>query len=173
MIRQVIRYILFFVFLVLLQVVILNNINFGGSINPYLYIAFILALPLNTKKAWVLILGFIMGLTIDLFVYTPGINTAATVFLAFARNAILPYLEPRDGFDPASRPSVSDYGWSWYLRYILFLVPIHHLALFLLDSFSIKDFGHTLFDSLASMAFTFVLIIFTQTSYSGRKPARE
>ena len=45
-VRNIIR----FVFLVLLQVLILNNIQFSGYINPYFYIYFILLLPFDTPR---------------------------------------------------------------------------------------------------------------------------
>lgn len=169
MIKQVLLHIVSFLFLLLFQIAILNNINFGGKINPYLYVLFILALPFSISKAWVLLLSFVMGLTIDLFVYTPGIHAAATVFLGFSRNVLLPFFEPRDGYVPGSKPSVSDYGWGWYLRYTIILVVLHHISLFLLDAFSFSNLTNTIFNSLSSAAFTILLITFTQTSYSRRK----
>lgn len=168
MIKLIAKYIAYFIFLVLLQVMILNNINFAGNINPYLYIIFVLALPFNVSKSGVLILSFLMGLTIDLFVYTPGINAAATVFLGFSRNLLLPLFQPRDGYEPGTHPSVAHYGWSWYMRYAVILVILHHVALFFLDAFSLKNFGSTLLNSLYTAVFTLILIILTQSSSSKR-----
>ena len=58
---------LFFLFLLCLQVFILNNINFLGYINPYLYIAFIFLYPLEENKFPLLFLSFILGISIDFF----------------------------------------------------------------------------------------------------------
>lgn len=173
MIRLVAKYFVYFVFLVLLQIMVFNNINFSGHINPYLYIMFVIALPFNVSKSGVLVLSFLIGLTIDLFVYTPGINAAATVFLGFSRNAILPFLEPRDGYEPGTHPSVAQYGWIWFMRYAIILVLLHHLALFFLDAFSLKNAGSTILNSLYSSVFTLILIILTQSTSSKRSVLSE
>lgn len=61
-----------FVLLVLAQVLILNNIQFLGYINPYIYILFIFSLPYRTPQWLILSLAFILGLTIDIFSKTWG-----------------------------------------------------------------------------------------------------
>ena len=168
MIRLIAKYIIYFIFLVLLQVTVLNHINFMDHINPYLYILFILALPFSVSKSGVLLLSFLMGFTIDIFVGTPGINTAATVFLGFLRNILLPFLEPRDGYEPGTHPSVAEYGWAWYMRYAVALVVLHHVALFFLDAFSLKNSGITVLYSLYSSVFTLILVVLSQSGTSKR-----
>ncbi len=78
-----------FILLVLLQVLVLNNIQFMGYINPYLYILFILSLPYQTPKWFVLLLGFRLGLTIDVCSNTMGMHAFATVFVAFLRGGTI------------------------------------------------------------------------------------
>jgi len=56
-----------FVILIFLQVLILNNINFLGYINPYLYVLFILLYPFAGNQSLFLILSFLLGLSIDIF----------------------------------------------------------------------------------------------------------
>ena len=56
---------LFFLFLLGLQVLILNNINFLGYINPFLYIAFIFLYPLKENKFPLLFFSFMLGISID------------------------------------------------------------------------------------------------------------
>jgi len=62
-----IKYPLRFALLVLLQVLVLNNINLGGYIHPYIYILFILLLPVSMNKNLVLFIAFFTGLTVDYF----------------------------------------------------------------------------------------------------------
>jgi len=72
-----------FILLVFAQVFILNHLNLDGYVNPLLYTWFILLLPFFTP-GWVLLLtGFLLGISIDLFTATPGLNAAATVLMAF------------------------------------------------------------------------------------------
>ena len=85
----IVQNILRFVLLVLVQVLVLNNIQFLGYLNPYLYILFILALPVRLRQWIVLLLAFVLGLTIDAFSNTMGLHAFATVFMAFFRLPII------------------------------------------------------------------------------------
>lgn len=166
MIRVFVKYGINFVFLILLQVLILNRIEFAGYINPYLYILFILMLPFEVPVWAVLLLSFFTGLSVDLFAFTPGVHLSATVFLGFMRNIVLSILSPRDGYETGSAPSVINYGWGWYLRYVIILVLAHHLFLFMVEAFTLRHFDDILLKTVTSMAFTLILIVLSQASNS-------
>ena len=78
-----------FIVLILLQVLVLNNVQFLGFLNPYIYILFILSLPVKFPRWITLILGFVLGLIIDIFSNTIGIHAFATVLIAFFRAGII------------------------------------------------------------------------------------
>lgn len=100
MIEIIPRNIFRFIVLVLIQVLILNNIEFSGYINPFLYVLFILLLPFETPAWLLLVSGFALGLTVDLFMNTPGLHAAATVLTAFVRPFVLRILLPVTGMNP-------------------------------------------------------------------------
>jgi rod shape-determining protein MreD len=152
---------MFFV-LVLLQVLILNNIQLSGYLNPYLYVLFILLLPFETPGWLVLILGFLLGFSIDIFSNTLGINAAATVAMAFARQHLLRRLAPRGGFEMNASPNIHIYGLWWFVKYSLILILIHHLYLFYLAVFSFQFFFKTLFLSLLNAIVTCGIIVLSQ-----------
>jgi rod shape-determining protein MreD len=162
MISQVSRYGLQFLVLVLLQVFILNNIQLGGYVNPYLYILFILLLPINTPKWLLLVLGFVLGITIDLFTHTPGMNSSATVFMSFIRPYVLELIAPREGYEKDSSPRIKLYGFAWFLRYSVILVFAHHSVLFYIEVFRFSDFFLTFIRVILSTAFSTVLIVTSQ-----------
>lgn len=162
MINNVIKYGSNFILLVLLQVLILNNIGLGGYINPYLYVLFIIFLPFETPKWLVLILGFVLGLTVDSFTSTLGMHTSATVFLAFCRAYLLKLIEPRDGYTFNSRPGLQVMGLTWYLTYVVVLVLLHHTFLFYTEAFKFTHFFTTFGRVLASSFFTVLLIFVVQ-----------
>jgi rod shape-determining protein MreD len=151
-----------FIILVALQVFILENINLRGYINPYLYVYFILLLPFETPGWLLLIASFLMGFSIDTFVGTMGIHTAASVLMAFARPLIIKAIPSRKEFEPGMKPSISDLGFLWFFTYSLLLVFIHHFALFYLEVFSFTDFFNTLLRVLLSSIFTILLVIIAQ-----------
>ena len=78
-----------FIGLVLLQVLILNNVHIAGYATPFLYIYFILKFASGTSRNELMLWAFFFGLTIDIFADTPGMNAAATVLLAFLRPSLL------------------------------------------------------------------------------------
>ena len=78
-----------FIGLVLLQVLILNNVHIAGYTTPFLYIYFILKFASGTSRNELMLWAFFFGLTIDIFADTPGMNAAATVLLAFLRPSLL------------------------------------------------------------------------------------
>ena len=68
-----------FILLVLVQVIVLNKINFLGYINPYIYILFIILFPIKNNRVLFIFLGFLLGLTVDLFLDSGGVHAAACV----------------------------------------------------------------------------------------------
>jgi len=162
MISKVVRYTFQFFLLVLFQGLILNNIELGGYINPYLYVLFILILPIDTNKWIVLGLGFLLGFSIDVFTSTVGMHTSATLVLAFSRVYLLKLMEPRGGYEFNATTSVKSMGLPWYLLYTSVLVFVHHLFLFFIEAFKFTQFFHTFSRLLLSFVFTMVLILITQ-----------
>lgn len=162
MIKDLIKYVVMFAILVLVQVLLLNNIQVSGYINPYLYILFILLLPFATPRYLLLLLGFFLGLSVDIFAGTPGIHASATTFLAFIRPYFIELISSRDSIESNTPPRVSTMGLGWFLRYVIMLVVAHHLFLFYVEVFTFKGFIFTLVRSLLSMVFTIILIIISQ-----------
>src|SRR5664279_1575035 len=156
MIRLVSRYLLQFLVLVLLQIFILNNVQMGGFINPYIYILFIILLPINTPKWLLLVLGFVLGITIDIFSHTPGMNSSATVFMAFIRPYVLEVIAPREGYEKDSSPRLKIYGFTWFLRYSFILVLAHHFVLFYVEVFRFSDFFLTFSRVILSLSLIYI-----------------
>jgi len=152
---QIIR----FVVLVLLQVLVINHIRLGGYVHPYIYLIFIMLLPFSTPKWQLLVLGFALGLTVDLFTGTPGLHAGATTLMAFCRPSIIKLISGNQKFENIPEPNVGQLGGIWFLRYALFMVLIHHFALFLLESFSFRLIGQVLLRILLSVPVSILLIM--------------
>ncbi len=162
MIKVLPRNIFRFVFLVLLQVWVLNNIQFSGFINPYMYVLFILLLPFETPTWLVLVISFALGLSVDMFCDTIGMHAAASVFMGFLRPFVLQAISPRDGFETGTYPRVLYYGVVWFLKYSLLLVFAHHIFLFVIEVFKFDNFHLILWRTVLSTIFTVFLIILSQ-----------
>lgn len=162
MLIDTLKYIFYFIFLLLVQGLVLNNIQFSGYINPYFYVLFILILPINISKYLLLILAFFLGFFVDLFSSTIGMHISASVFVAFLRVFILKLIEPRDGYEITSKPSLEDFGIQWFATYSIVLVFFHHVFLFFVESFRFSQFFTTLGRAIVSSIFTLILILIFQ-----------
>jgi len=162
MIREVTINILRFALLVFLQLFVLNNIQFSGFVNPYLYVLFIMLLPFEVSGWFMLALGFVLGLVIDVASVTIGYHTIATVFMAYFRFHLLRFIAPRDGYEPDMSPTLQSLGFSWFFKYASILTLAHHFALFWIESFKINDLLPATLRALASSIFTILLIFIYQ-----------
>jgi rod shape-determining protein MreD len=161
MINRIIRFSILFVIIILVQVLILNNIRFSGYVNPYVYLLFILLLPVEIPSWLLLLISFGTGLIMDFFSGSPGMHSSATVLAGFARPYVLRVVSPRDGYEPGVDPSLAVYGLRWFIVYTSIIVVIHHTALFYLEVFRFAAFFRTLLRVLLSSLFsvTFILLL--------------
>ncbi len=172
MIKVLIINALRFVPLILLQVLVLNNINFTGYLNPMLYILILLSLPLETSRSLMMVFGLITGLMIDIFTRTPGLHMGACVLLGFLRPSVLQSLAPRDGYEFGMKANINDFGLPRYAAYTGVLVLFHHFYLFYAEAFTFSGFFDTLLKAVLSSIFTFMLIMSFQLFISKRKANR-
>ena len=147
---------LFFLFLLCLQVFILNNINFLGYINPYLYIAFIFLYPLEENKFPLLFLSFILGISIDFFSDSGGIHAFSTILIAYTR---LFFVRVYFRKIPSDYPffKLKSESIGKVFNYVVTLTLIHHFIYFSFASFSFQDLSIVLLNTLYSGTFTLIL----------------
>ena len=120
------KIVLNFFLLIAVQILILNNIQLFGLINPYLYILFIITLPMFVSPGFMLLLAFVLGGIIDVFSHSYGIHMAATVLVAFIRPYIMGLFASREDMEK-SAPTYRNFGIS-FLKYALLIVVIHHFV---------------------------------------------
>ena len=144
-----------------------DHIHVAGYATPFIYIYFLLMLNLDTKRNTLLLAGFLLGLVIDMFANTPGMNAAATTLLAFLRPWLLSLFVPRDNTDDR-RPGVRSMGFGPFLGYVLTAVFVHHTVLLLLDTFSFFDWKTLVLKVLASTALTTFCVAVLDSTRKGK-----
>ena len=149
-----------FILLLLMQVFIFNKINLGGYLNPMVYPLFILLLPFEISGFALLILAFLMGLSIDLFVGSIGLHAGATVFMAFFRTISLRIISSNREYESGISPGINDLGYFWFIKYTILLVFAHHIYFFFMEAFTFADFGETIMRTFISSIFSIILILF-------------
>jgi len=158
MIDVFIKNIVRFVFLILLQVGLINNIELSIFLSPMLIVLFIVLLPIETPKWLLLLSSFLLGLIVDVFMNSLGILAFSAVLVAYLRPFYLIITAPRDGYEKGSAIGVNDYGWSWFLRYAMALTFVLHFFYFLLVGFGQENFLVVLWQTIISSFVTLLLI---------------
>ena len=133
---RLITYTLLFVVTVLLQVFLFDNLSVSIYLNPLIYMAFIVLLPVDTVAVWLLFAGVAMGVAMDFLMGTAGINTMATVLIAFSRPVLLANLYGRDDLRDGGVPSPERLGHHVFLNYLVILVLVHHTVFFTMEALS-------------------------------------
>lgn len=146
-----------FILLLMAQILIFNNIDFLGYINPYPYILFIILYPVNSNKTGLLLAAFLLGITMDMFCNSGGVHAAASIILAYYRPYIFKF---SFGLSYEYQTiKLNDVLTPERFSFILISVIIHHFTLFLLEVFRINFIWQIFLKTLFSTIFTTVICI--------------
>jgi hypothetical protein len=160
--------------LILVQVFVLDKIHLHQMVTPYLYFLFILWLPFNMSRGWLMLLAFIYGLTLDSFRHNPGFHAAACVLIAYIRPFLVNLLIPQEGADGNyEEPSIRSMGGPMqYFIYVLVLTIIHHSWLFLLEAWQFGNPWYFIAKTLLSSAISLVLVIIMELLFVRKQKFR-
>ncbi len=147
-----------FVGLLLFQVLVFNHINLFGFINPIVYIVWVFLFPFRKNLYLVLVLSFLLGLSVDFFSDSGGINAAATLFIAFIRLPILRIVLNKSDFDYLSF-NLRMVSLNKLFVFITILTFIHHSIIFNLSYFSFQNFTSIISNIFLTSVFSIILII--------------
>ncbi len=146
-----------FILLLAVQVVIFNNFNFLGYINPFPYILFIILYPVNGNKYALLLSSFYLGITMDLFCNSGGVHAAACLLLAFVRPSVFKFSFGLSYEYQTVR--LNDTLTPERFSFILLAVTIHHLTLFVLEVFTFEYLWDIVLRTIISTIFTIIICI--------------
>ena len=170
-IKQIIRFILF----ILVQALVLSHMPpVHRFITPYVYFLFILWLPFFASRTWVLLLGFLLGFTLDMFTKTPGLHASACLVVAYVRPFLITLLVPKETKElTLGSPSVKSMGGASYAVYVVLLTLIHHAWLVMLEWMNFGSFlfflGKVFFSGLLSL----LLILVTEMLFRPLKKVKD
>lgn len=156
-----------FIALLLVQVVVCNNINFLGYINPYIYIVFIFLFPIRDSRIVLLLISFLLGMLVDMFSDSGGVHAAAAVTLAYARPLLLKMSFGMLYEHQSVKFSNTDIGS--LITYVGLGTLLHHFILFSLEVFNISNILLILKKTLFSGIFTIILSILIIVLFSRNK----
>ncbi len=164
----IIHFISFFVYL-LLQVLLLKKLVLFNTSFCFLYVAFILLLPIETNNLLLMVAAFLLGFCIDIFYDSLGMHALALIVVAYARNYWLHSITPQGGYDAGEGPTLAVNGVQWFLVYTMPLVFLHHVILFFVEAGGFSMFWFTMLKVIGSLFFTMTVMVLLQYFTSGRR----
>ncbi len=168
--KNVFFFVYAYILYILLQVLFLRYVNFGGLAFCFAYIGYLLAFPLDFSRLLHLIIAFLVGISVDIFYDSPGIHAGACILMVYFRKRIIGVLAPTGGYEAGNQPSVLDLGSNWFLIYVSLSAFFHHAFVFFVSASNFKIVGNTLLKTILSVVFTTaVLYFFQRTSLSYNK----
>ncbi|MFV0554823.1 MAG: hypothetical protein ACK5LR_08980 [Mangrovibacterium sp.] len=148
--------------IVLVQTLLLSHIHMIGMTVPFIYIYIIMMMPYQTSPHLLMLTGFSLGLVVDLFMNTLGLNAAATTFLAFARPSIIRVISKKDYTEISPSPNGFANGFAWFSSYSFLCCAFHEFFLYSVEAFSFANYAQTIIRIISGTLFSSVLIILTE-----------
>lgn len=143
------------IFLVALQIFVLNRITLLGKYTPVLYPVFVMFYPFFRNKFQFLGLSFLIGLSIDGFLYSWGINAFATTLIAYFRTLIF-----RTSTDTSTDFfSFQSLQWAQFLLFLFSSIFLHQLLVQYIEFFKFSRFFEILFNVLVTSVISFIFIV--------------
>lgn len=170
--KSIISYILLFIVLVAAQAVIFNNLVLFNSAVALVFLFMLVEMPVSVSVNAMMIVGFLLGLSVDIFQDTPGLNAMACTIMSFIRKPIFHLYVPRDEDLSDRRLSIKTLGLAVYLKYMLTFVVLYCAIYFSLEAFSYFDFQRLAMRVLFSSLFTFVVLYAIDSLTNGRSAKR-
>lgn len=153
--RTLVTDILMIVVLIALQVFVLNRITVFGKFTPVIYPVFVMFYPFFRNRFQFLFLSFALGLGIDAFLGTWGINAFATTAIAYFRTLIF-----RTSTDTSTDFfSFHSLQWSQFIFFIVTSIFLHQFIVQYLEFFKLSRVLEIFLNVLATSAISFIFIL--------------
>lgn len=144
--------------LMLIQVLILNQLQFFGICHPYVFILFILMMPTSLPRQIELMVAALVGLMMDLFCNSLGVHMAACVLIAFLRRVMIRNIVMDETRLIGEINNIS-LGRVVFFKYAMVLILIYHITVVMLNAWSFAHIGLNLLQILLSSFLSGLMII--------------
>ncbi|MEM6829406.1 MAG: hypothetical protein AAGA66_17615 [Bacteroidota bacterium] len=142
--------------LLVIQIPLLYRITLFDSAFAFFYVGFLIFLPFSLTRTYLLLIGFLSGLTIDVFSNTPGIHAFACVLIMYVRNNWLQLVY--DDVDELININHVSLGATTLTVFVFPIIFLHHLTIFSLENGGFHLFGLLITKVFLSTIFSFIVI---------------
>ena len=141
--------------LVLLQAFFLRDVSpLGEWTRPEWTLWALLLIPLQANSFLKLILGFAMGVGLDIATGSYGQHMVAGTILGGLLPSLHRLFAPREGYEISDQPILRDMGSSWLVGLTFCAALIYHLSLMVVSNWYWHLIPSALLSTLTSAAFT-------------------
>lgn len=157
--KEIIKFSFLFIVILLAQVLICNHIAIFNVAVPIIFIYFIIRLPVSLGKGILFTLAFTMGLCVDIFADTLGVNALACTLLAAMKRPVFYAYIPKDDKTKYLTPSLSSLGVGIYCKYLITMVGLYCLMAFTIEYFNFAEVKEIVILAASSCLLTFVMLL--------------
>ncbi len=165
---KILQYILLFLTVTALQLFLFDHLQLSLYLHPFVYLAFVLLLPMDIRGWQLLVLATATGVAIDFFSGTPAVNTIATVAMAFCRPTLLRFFVGKETVSDGGAPDSRRVGAGRFFRYAGVAITIHAVIFFGLETLTAVGLFFTLLRIVISVVCSLIAIWFVQLVFSKR-----
>ena len=169
MTKSAIKYCLMFALLIPSQAIVFNHLILFDVAVPEVFIALILLLPITTGTNLSTFLGFLAGLSLDIFCDTPGVNSLCCTVLSFVRKPVFHLYVSMDDDLAGRSPSTRTMGHSPFMKYLVTMTGLYCAMVFTVEAFQFFNFRLLLLRMFSSTAYTFILLYAVDSLRPGRR----
>lgn len=170
--KTILQFAVLFIIMLLAQVTIFNHIALFNVAMPIIFIYFIIRLPITLNINWVLTFSFLLGLSVDIFSDTQGMNALACTILAALRRLIFRLYFPREDDLTIPIPSIKSLGMGIYIKYLFSMILTYCTLIFLIEAFTFFNPLQLILRIVSSTAITFLLLLGIDSLMLSRREKR-
>lgn len=157
--RTAISLIIWTIVLILAQVIVFNLICLFGYAVAFVFLFTLVKLPLTLPKEWLFTIAFALGLVIDIFSDTLGMNALSSTLIMAVRRPIVRLYVIRDDELSDPFPGYSSFGTFPFIKYVLTFSLIYCAIFFMIEYFMAISLTKAIIQILSSAALTSILLI--------------
>jgi len=159
-----------FIILLLLQVFVFNYVQWFGFLNPFVYLLFLILLPVEIPKTAQYAIAFVTGFVVDAFLRSFGIQAFSCVLMVFLRPYVILVLNGFKPLETGVKPAPGVKTFNWILVYTLLLVFVHQISVTILEIFQWHQWWRILWTAVVNTLFTtFIILCIEYIFYTNKK----
>ncbi len=160
------------IFIILLQLFVVRELNIWSVGFCYIYASVLILIPITFSKGYSMLIAFFLGLFIDMFYSTPGVNAFGSVMLIFLKHSLFKNIPTQANFEENDLITPHNFGLINFIVFGFILFFIHRVFIFQLQAYSSAFIWASIYKAFVSALFTLtstVILFYLMFSTKSRR----